>query len=528
MKRAARGAVIPLLMLSAWECGSRSGALPIDTLSRPSDIGRGSRAGVVDGSILSATWETLEAALAGFALAALAAVLCGVALGLSPRVERIVGPSIDAMRPVPSVALIPLALLLFGFGLRMEASVVAFACFWPVLLITIAAVRGIEPRLLEVARSLELSFSARVRKIILPAAFGRISVGLRIALGIALVGVGDGRDRAQSARARSQPDGGAAGAAPRHHVRAAAVAGCCRLGTELRHSTPPRVMGRHGDRGSAMMRRLTGSGAGAALFAAALLLSWQILAGAGVISQIFFPSPSRTLGELYAQVVDGALWQPLGATALRMTYGWVAASLLGVVLGAVIGSSRAARDFLEPILEFMRPLPASAIIPVAILFLGLSNEMATAVIAFGAIWPVLLASVHGFASIEPQLVEVAQALRLSRWEFLRTVAVPGALPERPRRSESEPRHCADPGRGHGNASLPPGARPEHPARAAFFPQPGAVLGHRRAGRAGVCREPASAAGRAARAGLAHRWRTRHVSICGKPRHLSSGGTNVQA
>ena len=177
-----------------------------------------------------------------------------------------------------------------------------------------------------------------------------------------------------------------------------------------------------------MMRRLTGSGAGAALFAAALLLSWQILAGAGVISQIFFPSPSRTLGELYAQVVDGALWQPLGATALRMTYGWVAASLLGVVLGAVIGSSRAARDFLEPILEFMRPLPASAIIPVAILFLGLSNEMATAVIAFGAIWPVLLASVHGFASIEPQLVEVAQALRLSRWEFLRTVAVPGALP----------------------------------------------------------------------------------------------------
>jgi sulfonate transport system permease protein len=188
-------------------------------------------------------------------------------------------------------------------------------------------------------------------------------------------------------------------------------------------------MARHGDRGSAMMRRLTGSGIGAALFAAALLLSWQILAGAGVISQVFFPSPSRTLGELYAQVVDGALWQPLGATALRMTYGWVAASLLGVVLGAVIGSSRAARDFLEPILEFMRPLPASAIIPVAILFLGLTNEMATAVIAFGAIWPVLLASVHGFASIEPQLIEVAQALRLSRWEFLRTVAVPGALPD---------------------------------------------------------------------------------------------------
>jgi len=177
------------------------------------------------------------------------------------------------------------------------------------------------------------------------------------------------------------------------------------------------------------MCRLAYSGVGATLFAAALLLLWQILADAGVISPIFFPSPSRTFGELYTQVADGALWQPLGATALRMTYGWVLASLLGVVLGAIIGSARVARDFLEPILEFMRPLPASAIIPVAILFLGLSNEMATAVIAFGSIWPVLLASVHGFASIEPQLVEVAQTLRLSRWEFLRTIAVPAALPD---------------------------------------------------------------------------------------------------
>jgi NitT/TauT family transport system permease protein len=76
---------------------------------------------------------------------------------------------------------------MFGFGLPMEASVIAFACVWPILLVTIAAVRGIEPRLLEVARILELSFAARVRKIILPAALGRINVGLRISVGISLI-----------------------------------------------------------------------------------------------------------------------------------------------------------------------------------------------------------------------------------------------------------------------------------------------------------------------------------------------------
>jgi ABC-type nitrate/sulfonate/bicarbonate transport system permease component len=177
------------------------------------------------------------------------------------------------------------------------------------------------------------------------------------------------------------------------------------------------------------MRWLRSPALGAALFAAALLLAWQVAAELKFISPVFFPSPSRTLGELWHQTSAGEIWHPLAATTLRMFYGWVLASLLGVVIGAMVGSSATARDFLNPLLEFMRPLPASAIIPPAILFLGLSNEMATTVIAFGAIWPVLLASVHGFANIEPQLLDVSAALRLSRLQLLVKVAVPGALPD---------------------------------------------------------------------------------------------------
>jgi sulfonate transport system permease protein len=112
-----------------------------------------------------------------------------------------------------------------------------------------------------------------------------------------------------------------------------------------------------------------------------------------------------------------------------MFFGWALASLAGVVFGAAIGFSRAARETLEPSLEFMRPLPASAVIPAAILFFGLSNTMTVAVIAFGAVWPVLLASVHGFASVEPQLMEVSAALRLSRTQLFFKVAAPSALPD---------------------------------------------------------------------------------------------------
>ena len=187
MQRTFRGGLIPVLVLVLWEVLGHAGMLPVDTISRPTDILAAGAHGFADGSILVATWQTIEAALAGFAIATVLGVLFGVILGLSPRLERVVGPSIDAMRPVPAVALIPLSLLMFGFGLQMEASVVAFACIWPILLVTIAAVRGIEPRLLEVARTLELSFASRVRKIILPAALGRINVGLRIAVSISLI-----------------------------------------------------------------------------------------------------------------------------------------------------------------------------------------------------------------------------------------------------------------------------------------------------------------------------------------------------
>lgn len=178
------------------------------------------------------------------------------------------------------------------------------------------------------------------------------------------------------------------------------------------------------------MKRVLGSSTlQAAGFVLGLLLLWQVLSDSKIISPVFFPPPSKTLLELYRQIAEGSLWTPLAETSLRMFYGWAVASLLGALLGAAIGFSPRARDYLNPILEFLRPLPASAIIPPAILLLGLTNTMSIAVIAFGAVWPVLLASVYGFASISRQLLDVAAVLRLSRAQFLMKIAIPGALPD---------------------------------------------------------------------------------------------------
>jgi ABC-type nitrate/sulfonate/bicarbonate transport system permease component len=167
----------------------------------------------------------------------------------------------------------------------------------------------------------------------------------------------------------------------------------------------------------------------AVLFAAAAILAWQGLADTRLISPVFFPSPARTFAALRVMEARGDLWRPMAATCERMFYGWVVASLLGMLIGAVIARSSGARAYLQPMLEFFRPLPASAIIPPAILFLGLTSRMVVTVIAFGAIWPVLLGSYHGFRTVDPRLAEVAAMLRLKAPAYLLKIALPSALPD---------------------------------------------------------------------------------------------------
>jgi ABC-type nitrate/sulfonate/bicarbonate transport system permease component len=187
MRRILLGSILPALFIAAWEISSRAGVLTLESLSRPSDIINAGIGGLADGSILVATGQTFETALLGLSLAAVTGIITGAFLGLSPVLARVVDPTIEALRPIPAVAFIPLALMMFGFGISMEATIVAYACVWPILIVTISAVRAIEPRLLEVADILEMTFAERLRKIILPAAFARINVSLRVATSIALV-----------------------------------------------------------------------------------------------------------------------------------------------------------------------------------------------------------------------------------------------------------------------------------------------------------------------------------------------------
>lgn len=158
------------------------------------------------------------------------------------------------------------------------------------------------------------------------------------------------------------------------------------------------------------------------------ILAWKLVTDAKIVSPIFFPSPERTYAALVKGLFSGVLLAQALKTTARMLLGWLLASLVGIFLGALVGVSKQARAFIAPTLELLRPLPASAMIPIAIALLGFSDSMVLVVIAFGALWPMLLATIHGVSTMEPRLYEVSAVLGLSRIQVIWKLALPSAIP----------------------------------------------------------------------------------------------------
>jgi len=183
----AKAALLPIACVLGLELWSRATHLQSDALAPPSAVAAAMVEAVSDGSILVATRDTLASAFAGLVAGGLIGLAFGIALGLLTALDRLLEVTIETLRPIPSVALLPIALIALGFGYRMEITIVAFACLWPILILSRAAVKGIEPRLMEVARALRLSSRDRVTKIIIPAALPRIFLAFRLAVGVALI-----------------------------------------------------------------------------------------------------------------------------------------------------------------------------------------------------------------------------------------------------------------------------------------------------------------------------------------------------
>ena len=143
--------------------------------------------GLVDGSISSQVGVTLSVYAVALALAAALAVGAGILMGTYKPVFNALKIIVEFLRPIPSVAMIPLAILFFGLGPEMRITIIAYAAFWPVLVNTIYGVTAIDPVALDVARNFGVNGKEALRRVVLPSALSSIATGFRISASIALV-----------------------------------------------------------------------------------------------------------------------------------------------------------------------------------------------------------------------------------------------------------------------------------------------------------------------------------------------------
>jgi len=161
---------------------------------------------------------------------------------------------------------------------------------------------------------------------------------------------------------------------------------------------------------------------------AALLVLWEAASRAGIVNSIYVPPITKIAGELARLIANGELARHLGGSALRFFLGFGAATVLGLAVGLAMGYFRAGYLLLEPLIELLRPLPPPAIIPIAILFLGIENQMKIFVITFACFFPIVVNTVQGVAGIDRVLIDTARTFGLTTREILWKIVLPSASP----------------------------------------------------------------------------------------------------
>src|ERR1700722_16991624 len=157
-----------------------------------------------------------------------------------------------------------------------------------------------------------------------------------------------------------------------------------------------------------------------------LLLLWQVIA---MWKQTVYVPPVSTIFLTFLKEwFSPTFGQQAVPSLYRMVVGYFFASLIGITIGIVIGSFKRIYQLLDPVLQFLRATPPTAIIPVGILLIGIGDQMKIVVIAFGAMWPIVLNAADGARLVPFERLDTARIFGLGKFETLIRVILPSASP----------------------------------------------------------------------------------------------------
>jgi ABC-type nitrate/sulfonate/bicarbonate transport system permease component len=155
---------------------------------------------------------------------------------------------------------------------------------------------------------------------------------------------------------------------------------------------------------------------------------WELISRTEVISQRDLPAMSTTVQALWSMVQTAAFWIAFGETVRGWAIGLGLAAAFAIPIGIALGSSDFAASAFRVPIEFLRPIPSAALIPLLFLTLGTTLKSEIFLATFGAFWPLLVQTMYGVRDVDPIATDTARSFRLGRMERLYRVTLPSALP----------------------------------------------------------------------------------------------------
>ena len=161
---------------------------------------------------------------------------------------------------------------------------------------------------------------------------------------------------------------------------------------------------------------------------ASALLFWELVSRTGVISQRDLPAMTTTFNELWSMVQTSHFWWSFADTVRGWFLGLLVAAVLAIPIGIALGSSELAGAAFRVPIEFLRPIPSAALIPVLFLTIGTNLRSELFLAAFGAFWPLLVQTMYGVRDVDPVAIETARSFGVGRFERLARITLPSAAP----------------------------------------------------------------------------------------------------
>jgi len=159
---------------------------------------------------------------------------------------------------------------------------------------------------------------------------------------------------------------------------------------------------------------------------------WAVVSASGLVREEFLPSPAKIVSASIEMLRDGyggsPLWKHVGMSVMRAFAGFVAAVVLGVPFGILIGRHEILGAVVAPIIGFLRPIPPIAFVTLFVFYFGIGEASKIGLIFMAAFWYVVLNCADGVRSVPEILIRAAQSMGLNRWQLFSRVIIPAAMP----------------------------------------------------------------------------------------------------